>query len=163
MTHTRRFVIATALSAPLVKLLPRGGVAGPAADGDLPERIDPVFTRGGAALSGCDPVAYFAEGRPVSGVAEYRLRWRNAVWKFANDENRRAFEMNPLGYAPVFGGYCAYALAHGEAHEASPDAWTIHEGRLYVKFDISTRVLWRRDISRFIGQAEQHWTRLRHL
>ena len=60
-------------------------------------RADPsrVYAPGGVALSGYDPVAYFVQGEPVMGRAEYALKWHGAKWYFATAEAMEAFEMNP--------------------------------------------------------------------
>ena len=43
-----------------------------------------VFSDGGAAIRGYDPVAYFTEGRPVKGSGEFTHRWKGPTWRFAS-------------------------------------------------------------------------------
>jgi YHS domain-containing protein len=59
----------------------------------------------GFAIGGFDPVAYFTDGKPVPGRAEFELSSAGVVWRFANEGNRAAFAANPDVYAPQFGGY----------------------------------------------------------
>ena len=75
---------------------------------------DPVFRNlWGQAIRGYDPVAYFTEGRPVEGRAEFKHDWNGATWQFASAEHRALFAENPERYAPQYGGYCAWAVSQG--------------------------------------------------
>ena len=168
MTFTRRSLIASGFSIPFLGL-PRASRSEGWGRGDVGQalpyarsgittgEIKAVYTRDGLAISGYDPVAYFTEGRPVPGSDRHRLRWHGAVWQFASEVNRRAFEMNPAVYAPQFGGYCAYTVANGYPMKAEPDVWTIHEGCLYLNFNASIRILWQRDMVHYIALARENW------
>src|SRR5512139_1734747 len=70
-------------------------------------------TPDGLAIKGYDPVAYFAEGRPVPGLAENEFTWKGAKWRFASAEHRAMFRLYPDKYAPQYDGYCAYAVSQG--------------------------------------------------
>ena len=59
----------------------------------------------GVAILGYDTVAYHTEGRPVKGKSEFAHSWNDAVWHFANAENRNLFAADPDRYAPKYGGY----------------------------------------------------------
>ena len=59
----------------------------------------------GIAIKGYDPVAYFTEGRPVKGTAEFEYEWQDAKWRFASPDNRDKFVANPQAYAPQYGGF----------------------------------------------------------
>lgn len=87
---------------------------------------------GGVAIGGHDPVAYFTEGGPTAGDAAQALSWRGVTWYFDSMENRQAFEMNPAGYAPQFGGWCPVALAHGALVAGDPDLFRVRNGKLYL-------------------------------
>jgi hypothetical protein len=143
---TRRALLAQAALLPALALARAARAAEPL-----------VFAPGGIALGGTDPVGYFAEGRPVAGSAAEALMWRGAVWHFASDRSRTAFEMNPKAYAPRFGGYCAWAMAQGFLSATVPEAWTIHEDRLYLCTSLEIRSRWQQDVSGFIARAEANW------
>ncbi len=119
----------------------------------------PVFTGlvQGVAVGGYDPVAYFTEGKPVKGSEEFTLQHDGAAWRFANAEHRDAFAADPAKYAPQYGGYCAYAVAKGSTAKAEPDAWTIHDGKLYLNFDRSVRAIWEKDIPGYVNKADANW------
>lgn len=119
----------------------------------------PVFAGlvDGVAVGGYDPVGYFTEGKPVKGSEEFTLRHDGATWRFASAENRASFEADPVKYAPRYGGYCAYAVANGYTAKAEPDAWTIHDGKLYLNFDKSVQALWEKDIPGYVTKADANW------
>lgn len=146
MIH-RRSALALLAAAPLTALFSRPALA----------RTPEVFADGGFALRGTDPVAYFREGAAVSGSANHRLMWHGATWAFASAENMVAFEMNPMAYAPRFGGYCAFAMSRGYIAPTDPEAWTIHEGQLYLNYSIDVRSRWLEDVPGNIEKAEGFW------
>src|SRR4051794_14231450 len=67
----------------------------------------------GLAISGFDPVAYFSDGAAKTGRAQFEMPFAGAVWRFANEGNRAAFEADPDIYMPQFGGYDPVAIARG--------------------------------------------------
>lgn len=124
--------------------------------------VDPInksFT--GTALQGYDPVAYFRESKPVRGKSEFRRDWMGAKWYFASAENRDAFAKEPQKYAPQFGGYCAWAVAHGYTANIDPNAWKIVDGKLYLNYSKDVRKKWEADIPGFIKQANENWPKLK--
>ena len=146
MTLTRRAILGSLLASPAL-ILARPGLAA------QPE----VFSDGGLAIRGADPVAFFRQGAPAAGDPALSLMWRGTTWQFASAENRADFEMDPEAYAPQFGGYCAYAMSLGSIASSVPEAWTIHEGRLYLNYSLNVREIWSADIPGNIARAEGHW------
>ena len=71
-----------------------------------------VFNPAEGAIHGYDPVAYFREHQPVKGDSRYTTTWNAATWYFSNQENLDSFKVNPVKYAPQYGGYCAYGLGY---------------------------------------------------
>jgi YHS domain-containing protein len=115
----------------------------------------------GLALKGYDPVAYFTESKPVMGKAEFTAQHEGATYRFASAANRDAFAAAPQKYAPQYGGYCAYGVASGYKASIEPDAWTIHEGRLYLNYNQSIRIRWRADIPGYLRKANERWPEVR--
>ena len=146
--HRRRLIAAAALAVPA--LLPGRALWAKSKAGLF-------FAPGGVALAGADPVAYFTEGGPRPGRAELGLKWGGAVWLFSSEANRTRFEMDPRAHAPRYGGYCALSMAEGKVAGSVPEAWTIHEGRLYLNASLEFRELWRRDIAGYVALADSHW------
>lgn len=129
----------------------------------------PAFAEGGnffadptsdVAINGYDPVAYFTEGEPIEGNAEYSFSWQGAVWHFSSDENRDLFAAAPEKYAPQYGGYCAYAVSRGYTAPTVPEAWSIVDGKLYLNFSLGVRKTWAKDIAGNIIKADKNWPEL---
>ena len=120
--------------------------------------IDPVNKdAAGRALRGYDAVAYFREGRASEGRTEFTHTWNGAHWLFESAEHRDAFAREPGAYAPQYGGYCSYAVAHGYTADADPQAWKIVNGKLYLNYNVEVRKLWEQDIPGFLQKSEQNW------
>lgn len=119
-----------------------------------------VNAEGGIAVRGTDVVAYFTEGRPVAGRAEFTHAWQGATWRFASAANRGRFAADPARYAPAYGGFCAYAVSEGYTAPIDPAAWKIVEGRLFLNYDRSVQRRWERDIPGRIARGDANWPRL---
>ncbi len=116
-----------------------------------------VFSNGGQAIRGYDPVAYFSEGKPVRGDAAHVHMWNGAEWRFSSEENRAAFAADPEAYAPQYGGYCAWAVAEGYTASTDPDAWKIVDDKLYLNYSRSVQRRWERDIPGNISRGDSNW------
>ena len=116
-----------------------------------------VFQADGLAIRGYDPVAYFTMSKPVKGDAAISSAYEGANWAFSSADNKALFDADPEKYAPKYGGYCAYAVSKGATAPTVPEAWTIHEGRLYLNFSTNVREVWREDIPGNIAKADNNW------
>lgn len=122
---------------------------------------DPVYKSFlGTAIDGTDPVAYFTEGRPVEGSADFTYEWNGATWRFASAGNRDRFAAAPEKYAPQYGGYCAWAVAQGYTASTDPEAWKIVDGKLYLNYDKGVQAKWEADIPGFIKSADGNWPKV---
>lgn len=110
--------------------------------------------RTGVAIRGYDPVAYFTDGKPVSGKDEFTTEWMGAKWKFASQDHLDKFKADPAKYAPQYGGYCAYGVAQGHAVKIEPDQFTIVSGKLYLNYDADINKKWRADEAGYIKTAD---------
>ena len=122
--------------------------------------IDKTFF-GGVAIKGYDPVAYFTEGRPVKGSAEFAQEWLGATWHFANAKHRDAFAANPEKYMPQFGGYCSMGMSKGYVVSLDPEAWRIVDGKLYVYGSKRGRDKFGKDIPGRIAKAKANWVMIK--
>ncbi len=116
-----------------------------------------VFQRNGYAIGGTDPVAYQAELGPVQGSPEFSYDWNGATWLFETAANRDLFAGNPEQFAPAFGGYCAFAASRGYLAPTIPEAWHIHEGKLYLNATLRARELWLNELPDVIAAGEANW------
>lgn len=113
--------------------------------------------RGGIAIKGYDPVAYFTLGEATKGKSKISHTWKGAIWYFATTENRDLFSENPRRYAPQYGGYCAYAVSNNSTASVNPKAWKIVDDKLYLNFNSRVQKKWEEDISGHIEAANQNW------
>ncbi len=117
----------------------------------------PVFSRRGLAIRGYDPVAYFDEAKPVKGKRSIEAEWNGATWRFASTGNRDRFNADPQAYAPQYGGYCAWAVSNNYTASTDPDAWTIHDGRLYLNYSLGVQRTWSQDVPGNIARGDANW------
>lgn len=118
---------------------------------------EPEVFQNPIAIGGYDPVAYFTDQAPVEGSAANQVDWNGANWHFATARNAAKFLENPEAYAPVFGGYCAYAASKGSLAPTVPEAWTIYEDKLYLNFSLRARELWLEDVPGNIAKGLANW------
>jgi YHS domain-containing protein len=111
----------------------------------------------GAGASGYDVVAYFTQSKPVRGKASITASYNGVEWRFSSEANKALFVANPGKYAPKYGGYCAWAVAHGVTAAGSPQAWSIVGGRLYLNINKSIRAKWKADASTQIRNGNKNW------
>ena len=83
--------------------------------------------------------------------------WDGATWHFSSAANMEMFMADPRAYAPEYGGYCAFAMSKGYIATSVPEAWTIHDGKLYLNYSVSVRRTWSRDIPSNIVLADAQW------
>ena len=120
-----------------------------------------IYSTAEGAINGYDPVAYFKEGRPVKGQEKYVTEWKDAKWYFSSQTNLEAFDLNPLKYAPQYGGFCAFGTAGGYKASTEPDAWTIVDDKLYLNYNTDVKREWMKDQTRLIHKADSNWVTVR--
>src|SRR5215469_17151102 len=87
----------------------------------------------GLILNGYDAVAYFKQGKPVKGNSAIESTYQGAIYLFASSADKADFDKDPAKYAPRYGGFCSYAVAHGVLADADvATAFVIHKGKLYL-------------------------------
>lgn len=109
------------------------------------------------AIDGYDTVAYFTLGKAVKGNSQHEHVWQDARWQFLSARHLELFAADPERYAPQFGGFCAGAMTRGIEVKADPEAWTIVDGRLYMKVNMQSRDSWREDAEENIRKANKKW------
>lgn len=126
----------------------------------LPAAAQSLNSKDGLALKGYDAVAYFNEGKPVSGSRNFTTKWQGAEWRFASAANRDAFAAAPEKFAPQYGGFCAWAVANGYTAEIDPTAFKVVENRLYLNYSKSVQRDWEKDVPGHITKADGNWPKL---
>ena len=144
---TRRHALGLALAAPALLLAARPALA----------REPEIYQERGVAIDSSDAVAYFDGNGPVAGDAAHAIDWNGATWHFASAANATRFRETPEAFAPQFGGYCAFAASRGYLAPTIPEAWTLHEGQLFLNASLRARELWLQDIPGNIAKGRANW------
>ena len=124
-------------------------------------QTSPYYCEKGMAIGGYDAVAYFMQHRAVKGSEAFSYEWNNAQWLFSSQSHADLFKKNPEKYAPQYGGWCAYGVSENHKSPTDPEAFTISGGKLYLNYNTKVMQLWRRDTTKHIGLANQHWPALK--
>ncbi len=121
-------------------------------------RAAPVYTSlmDRQAVGGYDLVSFFS-GKPLMGNEKYETQYLGASWRFSSRANMELFQTNPEAFLPQYGGHCSWAMAHGKPAKGSPENWHVRDGRLYFNYNARVHNLWSRNITVFIGKADQYW------
>lgn len=115
------------------------------------------------AIEGYDPVSYFDGTPPVQGLREHAVRHRGVVYFFANDTNRDTFLASPRKYEPAYGGWCAWAMAHGgKTVDPDPTNFTLEDGVVHLFYRnpaVDTRNKWQKgDVAALRSDAAREWS-----
>lgn len=129
----------------------------------VPAFAGEFFEEDGVAIRGYDPIAYFAEMKPVKGLAEFHAEYQGSTFYFSTATNRDRFTMQPDKFAPQYGGYCAFGMAKGYKAVIAPAAFTVVDDKLYLNYSESVRSQWKLDIPGYIHQANANWPDVKKL
>ena len=116
----------------------------------------------GVGLKGHDPVAYFTAGAPTAGKAEFNAAHAGVTYHFASAANRDAFKAEPAKYAPQYGGFCAMGVALEKKLDGDPNAWRIHDGKLYLNVSKDVQKKWLEDVPGNNKKADGYWPEIRN-
>jgi hypothetical protein len=97
-------------------------------------RLPTYNTADGLAVGGYDPVSYFPEGggQPQLGDARWTAERDGRHYRFVSEANRATFLATPERFEPQYGGWCAYAVAHGYKYEVDPKSYLVAGNRLML-------------------------------
>ncbi|MGB0887554.1 MAG: YHS domain-containing (seleno)protein [Vicingaceae bacterium] len=121
-------------------------------------------TENNVALSGYDPITYFA-GKPVPGKEAISYTYKGIIYHFINDKSLTLFKASPDKYEPAYGGWCAYALTKEKPAlmEADPETYKIVDGKLYVfynSFGVNTVKKWNKNEPKSKDSANKNWNNI---
>ena len=160
MSHTtlyRRSLLAALISAAsLVTLMPQQALA---YDENSVSALNTDAK--GIAVHGHDVVAYFTDGAPLAGKAEFKASHEGATYLFATAAHRDAFKANPSKYAPAFGGFCARGVALDKKLDGDPSAWKIVDGKLYLNVNKDGQKKWLEDVPGNLVKANGNWPQIK--
>ena len=95
------------------------------------QQIDYSLDKGFIA-EGYDVTEYF-NNKAVEGKNSYVATHNGVKFKFVSQANLDKFKANPDKYVPLYGGYCAYAMADkSKKVDADGDNFKIQDGQLLL-------------------------------
>lgn len=109
------------------------------------------------ALNGYDPVAYFTDGRPAKGSAEFSASFDGTTYHFKNAQHRALFVADPDRYAPQYKAYCAITITRGAKQEVDPEAFLIWNGKLYMFAGKQGVDMFKAEAAAIVAKAESAW------
>jgi len=109
------------------------------------------------ALSGYDVVSYFTKGRAEKGSEEHAYVYNRAEYHFSSAAQKAMFIKAPGKYLPQYDGYCAYGVTFGRKLVASPEAWKIVDGKLYLNLNKDFLADWSKDTDKSISEGDDQW------
>ncbi|MEM7185335.1 MAG: YHS domain-containing (seleno)protein [Bacteroidota bacterium] len=117
--------------------------------------------KGGFGAQGYDVVSYFRD-EPLKGNKKISAQFEGVTYKFASEENKTTFLVNPALYIPQYGGFCAYAIAkNGKKVGVDPKTYTITNGKLYLFYNswgVNTLDKWNEEGAETLQQkADAAW------
>ncbi len=123
---------------------------------------DPIYTSyfSRAGAGGYDVVSYFTDGKAIEGKKRIATEYKEADWYFSNKENLAKFKENPQKYVPQYGGYCAWAVAHGNTASGDPLLWSIVNDKLYLNYDENIQAKWASDRDNLIVLGDVNWPKV---
>jgi len=129
----------------------------------VPSFAGEYFEKDGVAIHGYDPIAYFAEMKPVKGLPDFQAEYQGSTFYFSTATNRDRFMIQPDKFAPQYGGYCAFGMAKGHKAVIDPDAFTVVHDKLYLNYSETVRSQWVSDIPGYIRKANANWPDVKRL
>lgn len=116
------------------------------------------------ALSGYDPVSYFAN-KPIEGDKNISYNYKGITYYFLTEKSKTIFKSNPEKYEPQYGGWCAYALGKKEPElmNTDPETYKITNGKLYMfynSFGVNTKKKWSKNETEMMQNADKNWNKI---
>lgn len=116
----------------------------------------------GLALHGYDAVSYFSPTGPVEGKGSFQTKVDGQDYRFASAENLAEFKKSPARYQPLYGGWCAYAMADGDLVDVNPKTFKIVDGKLLLFYNGwlgNTLTKWNKDEANLRTKADANWAK----
>jgi hypothetical protein len=115
------------------------------------------------AVQGYDVVSYFFD-RPQAGIRSIAYQYKNIIYQFSTEENKKMFVKDPEKFEPAYGGWCAFAIADsGEKVKIDPKTYKIIDGKLYLFYNFyfnNTLIDWNKNEMNLRKKADENWAKI---
>ncbi len=108
-------------------------------------------------INGYDAVSYHTQNKALAGQDDIYSEWHGGKWLFSSPENKDLFDSHPEQYAPIFGGYCVYAITKGVTANTDPEIFEIIDGQLILFAAEDVHVEWMKDPSGNLEVCSSNW------
>ena len=120
--------------------------------------------KGGIAIAGYDPVAYFKQGKAIKGDKKYSVLANGILYYCSSESNKASFLSNHISYEPQYGGWCAYAMGEkGEKVQIDPESFKVVNNKLYLFYYSvfnDTRKDWNSNETQLKSKADNNWKKI---
>ena len=116
-------------------------------------------------LQGYSPVSYLDLGLAQKGVKQFKIVHNKIAYYFTSEDQKTAFEKNPLKYLPQYGGFCAFGVYAGAKFRIDPNKFVVSKGKYYLFLNdlkVDAKQLWiSENESKLLKAANKNWKSLR--
>ncbi len=113
-----------------------------------------------AVADGYDVVSYMLENKAVKGDDKNVKPYNGGLYFFASNEHKQMFSADPAKYAPLYGGYCSFAMSKGLLRPIDPMSFQIVDGHLLLQGSPEALAGFSQDIPGNKAKADQNWPAL---
>ncbi|MBO0932326.1 YHS domain-containing (seleno)protein [Fibrella aquatilis] len=114
--------------------------------------------KNGCALQGYDCVAMFTQpDSTLKGKPDFSSMFEGATYWFSSAANKTLFDASPANYAPLYGGFCAIAVAEGNLRPIQVWTHQIIDGHLTVNHNAKALKLWLKKPEKNLQTAQKMW------
>ncbi|MEI6410493.1 MAG: YHS domain-containing (seleno)protein [Bacteroidota bacterium] len=109
---------------------------------------------------GYDVVSYVLDNKAVKGDEKNVKPYSGGLYLFTSNEHKQMFSADPAKFAPLYGGYCSYAVSQGLLRPIDPMSFQIVDGHLLLQGSPAALAGFSKDIPGNKIKADQNWNTL---
>jgi YHS domain-containing protein len=141
------FLLFTLASVPAFAQYPQKS-----ADGKYNLNLD----ENGCMAQGYDVVSIY-NNLEVKGTSSIESLYQGGKYWFSNAENKKTFDANPSKYAPLYGGFCAFAITEGNLRPIQIWTHKVTKGHLVFQHNGKALKLWNLREHHNYKKANKNW------
>lgn len=117
------------------------------------------------ALEGYSPVSYLDLQLAQRGNKAFKSEYKKVAYYFTSEEQKSAFDANPMKYIPQYGGFCAFGAYAGAKFRVDPNKFLVKDGKYYLFLnnnELDAQQLWNaeNDHGKLKSIADKNWQKL---
>lgn len=113
-----------------------------------------------AVAEGYDVVSYVLDNKAVKGDEKNVKPYNGGLYFFASNEYKQMFSAEPAKFAPLYGGYNAFAMSQGLLRPIDPVRFQIVDGHLLLLGAPEDLAGFNQDVPGNKTRADQNWSTL---